>query len=157
MEKLRVLFLCEHNSARSQIAEAFLNKYASDKFEVMSAGLAPGNLNPYVVEVMKEVGIDISNNKTKSAFDLYKHNMFFSYVITVCDKEAAKRCPIFPGVTTRLHWPFDDPSKFTGSKNEILEKTKIVRDAIEFKVKEFIETINKGITFKEEDLFIITR
>ena|SRR5208337_4500499 len=157
MKKLRVLFLCEHNSARSQIAEAFLNRYASDKFEVMSAGLAPGNLNPYVVEAMKEAGIDISNNKTKSAFDLYKQNIFFSYVITVCDRESAKRCPIFPGVTTRLHWPFDDPSKFTGSKTEILERTKIVRDAIEIKVKEFIETINKGLKFKEEDLFIITR
>jgi arsenate reductase len=157
MEKLRVLFLCEHNSARSQIAEAFLNKYAHDKFEVMSAGLEPGTLNPYVIDVMKEVGIDISKNKTKSAFDLYKQNYLFSYVITVCDRKTAERCPVFPGVTTRLHWPFDDPSKFTGTKNEIMAKTRIVRDAIETKVKEFIETINKGIKFKEEDLFIITR
>jgi arsenate reductase len=156
MEKKRVLFLCEHNSARSQIAEAFLNKYASDTFEVMSAGLKAGVLNPYVVEVMKEIGIDISNNKTKSAFDLYKQNLLFSYVITVCDREATRRCPVFPGVTTRLHWPFDDPEKFTGSKDEILEKTRIVRDAIEIKVKEFIETINKGLKFKEEDLFVIT-
>ena len=128
MAKPKVLFLCVHNSARSQMAEAFLNKY-SDNFEVVSAGLEAGNLNPFVVEVMKEVGIDISNNKTKSAFDLYKQNFLFSYVITVCDRKAAERCPVFPGVTARLHWPFDDPSKFTGSKDEILVKTRLVRDA----------------------------
>ena len=129
MAKPKVLFLCVHNSARSQMEEAFLNKY-SDNFEVVSAGLEAGNLNTFVVEVMKEVGIDISNNKTKSAFDLYKQNFLFSYVITVCDRKAAERCPVFPGVTARLHWPFDDTSKFTGSKDEILLKTRLVRDSI---------------------------
>jgi arsenate reductase len=136
------------------MAEAFLNKY-SDNFEVVSAGLEAGNLNPFVVEVMKEVGIDISNNKTKSAFDLYKQNFLFSYVITVCDRKAAERCPVFPGVTARLHWPFDDPSKFTGSKDEILVKTRLVRDAIESKVKAFIEEVNKGGRFKKEDFLDI--
>jgi len=154
MAKPKVLFLCVHNSARSQMAEAFLNKY-SDNFEVVSAGLEAGNLNPFVVEVMKEVGIDISNNKTKSAFDLYKQNFLFSYVITVCDRKAAERCPVFPGVTARLHWPFDDPSKFTGSKDEILVKTRLVRDAIESKVKAFIEEVNKGGRFKKEDFLDI--
>jgi len=138
MEKRTVLFLCVHNSARSQIAEAFLKKYAGDKFDVKSAGLEPGTLNPYVVEAMKEVGIDISQNKTKSAFEFYKQNLLFSYVITVCDEKAAERCPIFPGFTHRLHWGFEDPSVFTGSKEEILEKVRELRDAIEKRVLEFV-------------------
>jgi arsenate reductase len=156
MDKIRVLFLCVHNSARSQMAEAFLKKYSNDKFDVVSAGLEPGILNPNVVEVMKEIGIDISMNKTKSAFELYKQGLMFSYVITVCSKEAAEKCPIFPGVTKRLHWPFDDPSSFTGTKENILEKTRQVRDNIESKVKEFIYNIENNIEFREEDLFILT-
>jgi arsenate reductase len=151
MTKQKVLFLCIHNSARSQIAEAFLKKYSSS-FDVMSAGLEAGTLNPFVVEAMKEVGIDISVNKTKSAFDLYKQGCQFSYVITVCDREAAERCPVFPGVTARFHWPFDDPRKFIGSNEEILAKTRVVRDAIEAKVKAFIEVADAG-SIKEEDLF----
>lgn len=157
MKKLRVLFLCIHNSARSQMAEAFLNKYGAETFEVMSAGLEPGTLNQYAVQVMREAGIDISKNETKSAFKLYKENYFFSYVIAVCDREAADRCPIFPGVTTRLHWPFNDPSKFSGTDDEILMKTRIVRDQIENKVKEFIDMVEKGIKFKEEDIYIAMR
>lgn len=138
MNKQRVLFLCVHNSARSQMAEAFLKKYAGDRFEVMSAGLEPGKLNPVAVDAMNEVGIDISQNSTKSVFDLYKQNLMFSYVITVCSKEAAERCPVFLGVTTHLHWPFDDPSSFTGSKEHVLKRTRDVRDRIENKVKKFI-------------------
>jgi arsenate reductase len=152
MPKPKVLFLCVHNSARSQMAEAFLNKYSSN-FEVMSAGLESGALNPFVVEAMKEVGIDISNNKTKRAFDLYKQGLLFSYVITVCDRKAAEGCPVFPGVTARLHWPFDDPSKFTGSKEEIMAQTRLVRNAIESKVKAFIEVMDAGGVFKDGDLF----
>jgi arsenate reductase (thioredoxin) len=152
MDKLRVLFLCVHNSARSQIAEALLKKYASGKFDVMSAGLEPGVLNPYVVEAMKERGIDISRNIAKSAFDLYKQDYLFSYVVTVCDREAAERCPIFPGITTRLHWPFDDPSKFTGTKDEIMKKVRVLIDAMEIKIKDFIKAIEQGKKFKEEDL-----
>ena len=76
-------------------------------------------------------------------------------MITVCDRKAAERCPVFPGVTARLHWPFDDPSKFTGSKDEILVKTRLVRDAIESKVKAFIEEVNKGGRFKKEDFLDI--
>jgi arsenate reductase len=151
MTKQKVLFLCIHNSARSQVAEAFLKKYSSS-FDVMSAGLEAGTLNPFVVEAMKEVGIDISNNKTKSAFDLYKQGYQFSYVITVCDREAAERCPVFPGVTARFHWPFDDPSKFSGSSEEIMAKTRLVRDAIEAKVKAFIEVADSESN-KEEDLY----
>ena len=155
MEKPRVLFLCVHNSARSQMAEAFLKKYAGDQFDVMSAGLEPGKLNPYVVAVMKETGIDISGNTTKSAFDLYKQNLEFTYVVTVCDKEAAQQCPIFPGVTTRLHWPFDDPSTFRGTEEQVLDKTRGVRNEIDAKVREFIDTIKSGKSFENDDLFII--
>jgi arsenate reductase (thioredoxin) len=138
MEKQKVLFLCIHNSARSQMAEAFLKQYAQDRFDVMSAGLEPGKLNPNAVEVMKEKGMDISGNKTKSVFDLYNQNMTFTYVVTVCDKEAADMCPFFPGVAEKFHWPFDDPSKFTGTREEILLNTRKVRDEIEVAVKKFI-------------------
>jgi arsenate reductase (thioredoxin) len=133
----KVLFLCTQNSARSQIAEAFLRKY-SDSFDVTSAGLEAGTLNPLVVEAMKEVGIDISNNKTKSAFDLYKAGASFTYVITVCDKESAQRCPVFPGVAARFHWSFDDPAGFAGSRDEVMARTRLVRDAIESRVKAFV-------------------
>lgn len=136
--KYRVLFLCVHNSARSQMAEAFLLKYGGDRFEAMSAGLEPGKLNQNVVKVMREIDIDISGNKTKSAFELYKQGHHFSYVIAVCDAEAAEKCPIFPGVTMRLHWPFPDPSAFTGSEDDVLEKTRSVRDSIKDKILEFL-------------------
>ncbi len=144
MDIIRVLFICIHNSARSQMAEAFMKKYAGNSVEVMSAGLEPGTLNQNVVEVMKEVGIDISGNKTKSVFDLYKKSIMFSYVIAVCDAEAAERCPIFPGVATKLHWPFADPSAFTGDREEVLQRTREVRNNIEEKVKEFITMLKES-------------
>src|SRR4030042_1898505 len=114
-DKRRVLFVCVHNSARSQMAEAFLKVLAGDRFEAMSAGLEPGTINPFVVEVMKEAGIDISRNKTKSVFDLYKKGELFSYVITVCDAASAEMCPLFPGLLTpQIHWSFANPPAFTG-------------------------------------------
>jgi len=119
------------------MAEAFLKHFGGDRFEVMSAGLEPGKLNPNVVEVMKEKGIDISGNSTKSVFDLHKQGMTFDYVITVCHSEAAERCPVFPGKTARLHWPFSDPSGFTGEREDVMEKTRAVRDEIEAEVKKF--------------------
>ncbi|HUZ07702.1 MAG TPA: arsenate reductase ArsC [Candidatus Paceibacterota bacterium] len=133
--KKKVLFVCIHNSARSQMAEAFLNQIGGDKFEAHSAGLEPGKLNPTVVEVMKEVGIDISGNQTKSVFDAIKSGALFAYVITVCDEASAERCPIFPGVTTRLHWSFPDPSQFQDP--EKLAKTREVRDAIKEKIEQW--------------------
>ncbi len=139
MDKKRVLFLCVHNSARSQMAEAFLTALAGDRFEAMSAGLEPGDLNPLAVEVMKEAGIDISYNKTKSVFDIYKRGELFSFVITVCDARAAQRCPIFPGVTTTLNWSFEDPASFSGRLEEKTVKTRKVRDEIRAKVEAFIE------------------
>lgn len=139
MNKKRVLFICVHNSARSQMAEAFLKKYGGDRFEVESAGLKPGRLNPVVVEAMKEVGIDISRNKTKSVFDFYKQGKRYDYVITVCDESQSGACPVFPGKGKRLHWGFDDPSKFEGTDREKLEKVRIVRDDIKQKIQEWLE------------------
>jgi arsenate reductase (thioredoxin) len=138
MAKIKVLFVCVHNSARSQIAEAFLNNLAGEKFNAESAGLESGTLNPFVVEVMKEIGIDISDNKAKTVFDLFKQGRIFNFVITVCDAASAERCPIFPGVTTRLGWSFEDPSSFTGTQEEKLVKTRFVRDKIKKEVESFI-------------------
>jgi arsenate reductase len=131
-KKKNVLFVCIHNSARSQMAEAFLNQICGDEFEAHSAGLEPGRLNPTVVEVMKEVGIDISGNQTKSVATTLKSSKLFACVITVCDETSAERCPIFPGVTTRLHWSFPDPSSFQGAQR--LAKTREVRDAVKEKI-----------------------
>ena len=135
----KVLFLCVHNSARSQMAEAFLKKYAPDRFEVESAGLEPGKLNPYVVRAMAEVGIDISANKTKAAWDLFNEGKVFQSFVAVCSKEAAERCPIFPGLSKKLHWPFDDPSALTGSDERIMEGVRRIRDQIEAAVKDFAQ------------------
>src|SRR6266481_9567421 len=104
MKKNRVLFICIHNSARSQMAEAFLNDICGEQFEAHSAGLEPGKLNPLVVEAMGEIDIDVSRNQTKSVSEMIKSGRKFDYVITVCDETSAERCPIFPGVTARLHW-----------------------------------------------------
>jgi arsenate reductase len=127
-----------HNSARSQIAEAYLNKLAGDRFTAESAGIEPGVLNPLVVESMKQDGMDISGNKTKSVFDFYRQGRIFNYVITVCDKEAAERCPVFLGVTERLHWSFKDPSKFTGTEEEKLAQVKNLGDEIKEQIVKFI-------------------
>jgi arsenate reductase len=135
--KSKVLFVCIHNSARSQMAEAFLKRHCSERFEAHSAGLEPGKLNPVVVEAMRERGIDISSNPTKSVFDMFKAGMMFEYVVTVCDETSAERCPIFPGVTKRLHWGFPDPSAFAGSPEAMLGRTREIRDAIEKKIVEW--------------------
>jgi arsenate reductase len=138
-KKFKVLFICIHNSARSQMAEAFLRQMAGDNFEAQSAGLEPGELNPLAVETMAEVNIDISANQTKSVFDFFKNGALFNYVITVCDGANAERCPIFPGLTQRLHWSFADPSAFDGTHEEKLEAVRRVRDEIKAAVKLFVE------------------
>jgi|SRR5579872_6491230 len=132
--KKRVLFVCIHNSARSQMAGAFLNQVCGGEFEAHSAGLEARKLNPVVVEAMREIGIDISGNKTKTVFDEFKSGRMFSHVITVCDEAGAERCPIFPGVTQRLHWSFPDPSGFQGTPEERLARTRMVRDTIKARI-----------------------
>lgn len=131
--KKRVLFVCVHNSARSQMAEAFLNQICGAEFAADSAGLEPGRLNPVVIEVMKEIGADISANQTKPV-SAFLHQAW-DYVITVCDEAGAERCPIFPGKTRRLHWGFPDPSSFPGPLPAKLAMTREVRDAIKAKVE----------------------
>jgi len=136
--KHKVLFVCIHNSARSQMAEAFLKHLGGESFDAESAGIEPGKLNPIVVQVMQEVGIDISSKGTQAVFDLFRQGKGYQAVITVCDAASAERCPIFPGMIKRISWSFSDPSQFTGSKEEILEQTRQVRDEIKEKVMEFI-------------------
>lgn len=140
-ERLKVLFLCEHNSARSQIAEAFLKKIGNDCFEVESAGLEIKPINPLAIEAMNEIGIDISKKKAQSVFDLYKKGRRYHYVITVCDKSVAEKCPIFPNTLKQLHWPFDDPSQFSGSWDDRIKKTRRIREEIKEKIEKWIETI----------------
>ena len=135
--KKKVLFICVHNSARSQMAAALLNKRCGNYFEAESAGLEPGTLNPLAVQVLREMDIDISKNKTQAVFDVFRSGQLFAYVITVCDESEAAGCPIFPGVTTRLHWSFADPSKFTGAHEERLEQTRAVRDKIDGQIRNF--------------------
>ena len=143
MEKTKVLFVCLHNSARSQVAEAFLNSLDGDHFYAESAGLEAGQLNPYVVKVMNEVGIDISGNKTDSVFDFFKQGRLYDYVIAVCDAATAEKCPIFPGVNKRLNWSFANPAEFVGTEAEILEANRKVRDQIKDKVIKFVESIHQ--------------
>lgn len=145
MRKKRVLFICIHNSARSQMAEAFLNDICGEQFEAHSAGLEPGKLNPIVVEAMGEIGIDISQKQTKGVFDMFKAGKTFAYVITVCDETSAERCPIFPGVTTRLHWSFPDPSALQGTHEEKLAHTREIRDTIKQKIEDWCAEICPGI------------
>ncbi len=136
--KYRILFVCIHNSARSQMAEAFLKKYGGDLFEAGSAGLEPGIMNPHVITVMKEIGIDLSGKATQGVFALFRQKRTYDAVVTVCDKEAAERCPVFPGKVKRIPWSFKDPSGFKGTYEEVLQHTREVRDQIEQKIKDFV-------------------
>jgi arsenate reductase len=138
MEKKKVLFVCVHNSARSQMAEAFLKQIGGRYFDAESAGIEPAMLNPLVVESMGEIGIDISRNKAKDVFDFIKAAKRYHYVVTVCDEAHAERCPIFPGVAERLHWSFADPSALTGTRKEKLARIGAIRDAIGQRVRQFV-------------------
>jgi arsenate reductase len=116
------------------MAEAFLKERCPDDFAAESAGLEPALLNPLAVAAMREVGIDISNNDTKSSFDLFKRGKQYSYVITVCDEASAERCPVFPGGSRRLHWSFPDPASLAGTWEERLAQTRLIRDQIRAKI-----------------------
>jgi arsenate reductase len=142
MTSQRVLFLCAGNSARSQMAEAFLRKYAGEHFEAYSAGLEPKQVNPFTIQVMQEAGIDISNQTSKGV-ETYLGKVLFQYLITVCD-EADKNCPtVWPGVTNRMHWSFEDPAVFQGTDEEKLQKFRQIRDLIDDKIKSWL--IEQGI------------
>jgi len=133
-----ILFVCIHNSARSQMAEAFLNRDGAPSFRAESAGIEPGTLNPVVVEAMRERGIDISAHRTKDVFEFLRLGKRYDFVITVCDETSGERCPLFPGPSVRLHWNFADPSSFSGSTAAKLARTREVRDAIEERIKRFL-------------------
>jgi arsenate reductase len=141
MNKIRVLFICGHNSGRSQMAEAFLKDFAGDKIHVESAGLEPKPINPLVVEVMQELGYDLSRAISDSVFDFFREGRIYDYVITVCDETAAGQCPVFPGITKRFHWPFKDPEDVTGTHDEKLVELRQIRDQIQQKVADWVKTV----------------
>ena len=140
MKRIRVLFTCIHNSARSQMAEEYLRRISDGRIDVTSAGLEPGELNSDVVRVLAEDGIDISSKKTQSVFELKEAGESFDYVVAVCDRKAAEQCPVFPAEKKRLHWPFEDPSSIEGEQRERLEKIRSIRDSIRDKVLQFYQS-----------------
>lgn len=140
MKKTRIMFVCIHNSARSQMAEAFVRHYAADRFDVHSSGIEAGKLNPLVVQAMAEVGVSMDGHFAKGAQEYIDRKEVFDYVVTVCDESSAERCPMFPGKHARMHWGFPDPSAITGTDDEKLAGIRPIRDAIEKKVKEWIAT-----------------
>jgi arsenate reductase (thioredoxin) len=132
-QRSRVLFLCTHNSARSQMAEGLLRQLAGDRFEVMSAGTEATHIRPLAIRAMDEIGIDISGQESKT-LDRYLEEPF-DYVITVCD-EANEACPFFPGAANRLHWSFEDPSRVEGLEEERLAVFRSVRDQIRERIED---------------------
>jgi arsenate reductase len=136
---LKVLFVCVHNSARSQMGETYLNDFGKELFIAESAGLEEGTLNQNVVEVMKEDGYDISKNETNSVFNFFKEGRDYTFVIKVCDELNGQRCPIFPNTLHTIYWNLPDPSAFSGTHDEILTKTREIRDEIKRRVLAFIE------------------
>jgi arsenate reductase len=141
MEKKLVLFVCIHNSARSQMAQAYLNTIAGDRFAAESAGLEAGTLNPLAVEAMAEVGIDISGNATRRVFDVLKSGKRFHYVITVCDAGNAQKCPVFPGALQYLNWSFPDPAQLPGTHEEKMKEVRKIRDAIKERLDSWISEV----------------
>lgn len=146
MKSVKVLFVCVHNSARSQMAEAFLNQLGNGGFFAESAGLEPGTLNQVVVSAMKLGGIDISGNKTKTVDSIIASDKKFDYVITVCDESNAERCPIIPGAGKRIHWNFDDPSALNGSYAEKLNQTLLIMSQIKVRIENWIKDNNLTIS-----------
>lgn len=134
-----MLLVCDDNSLRSPMAEAWLNHLGKGDFLARSAGFEPGLLNPLAVAVMQEVGLDISRHPARSVFELYTAGELFSYVITLCDPETAERCPIFPGVARVANWPFSDPTREQISEAEKIQKLRDLRDRIRERIEKFIE------------------
>ena len=141
MRKKRILIICEHNSGRSQIAEAYLKKFAGDKLSVESAGLEPAEaINPLVIQVMQEDGLDLTSQKPQSVFELFKQGKLYDHVITVCDDTDSK-CPVFPGITKRWHVPFADPAKVEGTREQQLATVRKIRD----KIRQWLQHPEEGV------------
>jgi arsenate reductase len=111
------------------------------RFEVESAGLKPKPVNPYVIEVMKEIGYDLSDNTSDSVMQFFKEGRLYDYVITVCDESIENECPIFPGIARRLHWPFPDPQKVTGTTDEKLENIRSIRNHIKLQIESWVKDL----------------
>jgi arsenate reductase (thioredoxin) len=135
-EKVKVLFLCTGNSARSQIAEAFLRKFAGDHFEVFSGGLEPQGIHLLAKKAMEEIGFDLSGQHSKDVAQFLGQE-HFGYVITLC-AQAEDRCPIFPGASIRLHWPFEDPAAFQGTEEQKLTKFREIREQIRSRIESWL-------------------
>lgn len=140
---VRVLFICIHNSARSQMAETYLNALGQGKFVAESAGLEASKLNPIAVKAMAEVGYDISQNQTKSVFDFFQQGKRYEVVVKVCDALNGQRCPIFPSTKVSLNWDLPDPSQLAGSEAEKLKAIRPIRDLIKIKVEQLIQDFEK--------------
>ncbi|KHK01901.1 arsenate reductase ArsC [Desulfovibrio sp. TomC] len=143
---MRVLFICVHNSARSQMAEAYLRQMSGEGVTVESAGLDPTVVNPLVVAVMAEEGIDLAGKTTRKVFDLFKEGKLYDCVVTVCEESLEGQCPVFPGVTHRLHLPFPDPAEVTGSEEERLAAVRRIRDAIKERMAELARELASGVS-----------
>ena len=141
MNQKRVLFICVHNSGRSQMAEAFLRHISKDSVRVESAGLEPRPVNPLVVTVMQEIGIDFTDAKSNDVFEFFRLGRLYDYVVTVCDDTNDAKCPVFPGITQRLHWPFPDPDGLAGSDQEKLATLRTIRDQIKHQVETWFKSI----------------
>ncbi|CAN5614197.1 arsenate reductase ArsC [soil metagenome] len=138
--KLRVLFLCTHNSARSQMAEALLRHHGADTVEVYSAGTEPGQVHPLAVRAMAESGIDISGAESKSLDQFVDQK--FDYVITVCDR-ANESCPVFLGDPNRIHWSFEDPSAATGTDDQRLEAFQTIRNLLNMRLQNWLLAVKR--------------
>ncbi len=145
--KKRVLFVCIHNSARSQMAEAYLNHLGHELFHAESAGLEQGKLNPIVVEAMREDGIDISGHQSNTVKQFLDEGRRYDVVITVCDQASGQNCPFFPGQSERLHFEFPDPSALEGTFEEKLQRTRDIRDMIKKAIQEFVANQGKRSIF----------
>ena len=143
MERKKILFICVHNSGRSQMAEAFANQAGNGFVIAESAGLYPKPVLREVVEIMEEVGLDLSQNSSDSVFEFFKQGRLYDFVITVCEEAVEMQCPIFPGIARRLSWPFEDPEKLSGTSNEKKQALRQLRDAIRDKVMEFVKKIRE--------------
>lgn len=135
--KRSILFICIHNSARSQMAEALVNHFCPEDFSAESAGLEAGTLNPHAVKVMQEIGIDISGKSTRKVFEVVKTGKVFSHAVSLCDEASEGRCPILPRHAERHHWAFPDPASSIGTETEKLERMRQVRDLIRGKIEQF--------------------
>lgn len=140
MPRLRIIIICTGNSCRSQMAEAWFNHLAPNAVSAMSAGSKPaGYVHPMAMEVMDEVGISLRENVSKSLIPFTQQE--FDYVITVCD-DAAESCPVFPRPGVRIHWPFEDPAKFSGSEDETRQVFRVTRDLIRSRIDAFLQDIS---------------